>query len=396
MADCFSKDRSIMNILQVADYIYPQISGIGVTAMDIAQALRINARNTNKEINQRIICINYNVVEDGRQLDMTRNIFQRVGGIEVIRCKMDLHMASQPISLSYIILLKKCMDQFKPDVVIFHYPNPYLAEFLLHYKRRDFKLIVWWHSDIIKQKILGKLFIKQNYDLLRRADRLIATSQNYIDGSRYLSKYRNKCTVIPSCVHEQRMKITAADRKHAMELKPEGKILCFSMGRHVAYKGFEYLIEASKYLDDKYVFVIGSSGPLTEVLKEKTKSDSRFIFTGHLSEDELKAYYLACDIFCFPSITRNEAFGLALADAMYYGKPTVTFTISGSGVNFVCKNGVTGIEVENRNAMAYADAIKTLAEDIDLREHMGRAAHERAVEYLTFKRFQSNVVSLLD
>ena len=45
-------------------------------------------------------------------------------------------------------------------------------------------------------------------------------------------------------------------------------------------------------------------------------------------------------IFCFPSITRNEAFGIALAEAMYCGKPAVTFTIEGSGVNFVSLDGV--------------------------------------------------------
>ena len=63
-------------------------------------------------------------------------------------------------------------------------------------------------------------------------------------------------------------------------------------------------------------------------------------------------------MFCFPSISKNEAFGLALAEGMYYEKPAVTFTIPGSGVNYVSLNRVTGIEVENRNVEKYADAMR--------------------------------------
>lgn len=381
-----------MKVLQIADYIYPQISGIGVTAMDIAQALKIGV----EDMKQKIICINHNVVKDGKQLDPVKNIRHKVDGVEVIRCKMDLHIASQPISFSYIRILKKVMNEFQPDFVIFHYPNPYLAEFLLHYKKRAFKFIVWWHSDIIKQKVLGKIFIQQNRNLLRRADHVVATSQNYIEGSRYLLKFKEKCTVIPSCVRENELQISEADKARAAEIKPNGKIMCFSIGRHVSYKGLEYLIEASKYLGDEFVFFIGSSGPLTEELKAKTAEDSRFHFTGHLSEKDLRAYYYACDIFCFPSITRNEAFGLALADAMYYGKPAVTFTIPGSGVNFVSLDGVTGIECKNRDSRQYARAIQNLADNEKLRVQMGDNAYQRARDLFTFEIFKKNVLNLFE
>lgn len=381
-----------MRVIQVADYVYPQISGIGVVAMDIAQALK----NSREVVEQKIICINHNVVGDGTQLDTAKNIRHRVHGVEVIRCKMDFHVASQPISFSYVHILKKVMDNFMPDVVIFHYPNPYLAEFLLRYKKRVFKLIVWWHSDIIKQKMLGKLFIKQNMDLLKRADCLVATSQNYIEGSRYLSKFKNKCMVIPCCIMENELKISKKGKEKAKKIKSNEKIVCFSMGRHVTYKGLEYLIEASKYLDSRFEFYIGSSGPLTEKLKKKTQNDSRFHFTGHLNKEDLSAYYYACDIFCFPSITRNEAFGIALADALYYGKPAVTFTIPGSGVNFVNLDGVTGIECKNKDCRQYAEAIQKLADDEKLRRQMGKNAHQRAVDFLSFKIFQKNVLSLFD
>lgn len=385
-----------MKVLQIADYIYPQISGIGVTAMDIAHALQGYAEKNHKNIKQKILCINHNVVKDGGRLDVKKNIQDEVEGVEVIRCKMDLHIASQPISASYIGILGQIMNRFQPDFVIFHYPNPYLAHFLLRYKKRSFKFVLWWHSDIIRQKLLGQLFINQNLELLRRAERVVATSQQYINGSKYLYRYKHKCTVISSCVREKELVVSEADKRKAEKLKPDNKIMCFSMGRHVPYKGLEYLIKAGKYLDGRFEFHIGSSGPLTKKLMRKTAGDFRFHFTGHLSKEDLRSYYYACDIFCFPSITRNEAFGLSLADAMYYGKPAVTFTIPGSGVNFVNLDGVTGIECENGNSREYARAIKRLANDEELRKRMGYNARKRAEEYFTFEKFEKAIIALIE
>ena len=68
---------------------------------------------------------------------------------------------------------------------------------------------------------------------------------------------------------------------------------------------------------------------------------------------------------------KNEAFGLALAEAMYYGKPTVTFTILDSGVNYVCVNGENDIDVENRNIHEYAKAIEKLTDSEELRKYYG-------------------------
>ncbi len=376
-------------VLQIADYIYPCISGIGVVAMDIAQSLK------ESQIEQKIICINHDVVKGRAQIHAGCNVKHRVNGIEVIRCRMDMHVASQPLSVSYIRILNEAMKSFCPDVVIFHYPNPYMAHFLLKYRKEKFKLIVWWHSDIIRQKVLGKLFVKQNYDLLNRAQKVVATSENYIKGSYYLSKYQEKCVVIPNCIREEKRKVTGGDRKRAALIKPHGKIMCFTVGRHVAYKGLEYLIDAARYLDEGFEFYIASSGPLTKKLKKMTASDKRFHFTGRLNERDLKAYYYACDIFCFPSITKNEAFGLALADAMYYGKPAVTFTISGSGVNFVSIGGKTGIECRNRDSRAYAEALKRLADDEKLRKEMGENAHQRALDMFTFRKFRTNLLNMI-
>ena len=209
-----------------------------------------------------------------------------------------------------------------------------------------------------------------------------------------MQSVREKCVVIPCCVNDSRMHPDAGVLARAEELKKEneGKTVCLAMGRHVPYKGIEYLVRASKLLDENFLVWIGGRGPL----KALAADDKKVTFLGRVENDELVSRILACDIFCFPSITKNEAFGIALAEAMAYAKPAVTFTIEGSGVNYVSLDGLTGIEVENRNVAAYAEAIKKLASDAQLRKTYGENAKRRVEELFTNEKFTQNVNDLLE
>lgn len=240
------------------------------------------------------------------------------------------------------------------------------------------------------------LFAPQNRSLLARADKVIATSPNYIEGSKWLQSVKEKCIVVPNCINVERMTITPEIEKRAAEIRKENKdkTICVAVGRHTEYKGFTYLVQASKLLDDKFRIFITGKGELTEKLHEEAKGDTKITFTGRIDDVELKALILASDIFCFPSITKNEAFGLALAEGMYYKKPAVTFTIPGSGVNYVSLDKVTGIEVENRNVEKYADAMRILSKNKELRLKYGKAGKERVENNFLSTQFCNNIKEL--
>ena len=368
-------------ILQIDNYMYPHIGGIEQVTRDVLNALK-------DEYEMRILCFNH---EKG-------TITDQVDGVDVTRVNCQVKVASQSIALSYGKVLKKIMKEYKPEIVIFHYPNPFVAHFLKRYlKKRDFKFIVWWHLDITKQKILGKLFKGQTKKLLKYSDKVVATSPNYIEGSPFLKENENKCIVIPNCVSQERLKYDGTHIAKAKEIKEKynGKTILFGFGRHVEYKGITYLVKASKKLDDSYAVLIGGKGPLTEGLKEEAKDDNKVEFLGRISDDDLKAYLLACDIFCFPSITKNEAFGIGLAEAMYYGKAVITFNIPGSGVNYVSIKDETGLEVENQNVEAYAEAIKKLSNDNELRLKFEKNSKDRVNELFLDSRFNTLVNELI-
>ena len=379
-------------ILHISKYYYPFIGGVEEVAADITAALG------GGDFEQKIICFNEDSTTDGITTHRGQTVHDDLNGIEVIRCGTAVKLASQALSVTYYGELKKVMESYRPDIVVFHYPNPFVSELLLKYRRQDFKLVVYWHLDITKQKILGKLFYPQNIKLLERADKIIATSPNYIKGSPFLSRFKDKCIVIPNCINNDRLRVTPEIEKLAAKIrrKYKDKIICFGLGRHIPYKGFIKLVEASRYLDDKFAILIGGKGELTGMLMKEASGDSKVHFLGKISDSELIACLLACDIFCFPSVTKNEAFGIALAEGMYFGKPAVTFTIPGSGVNYVNLKDVTGLECPNSDSMAYADALEKLASDPELREKLGKAGRERVLENFTYDIFRENILEMIN
>lgn len=368
-------------IFHISKYYYPFSGGTEQIARDIVLALK-------DEYEQKVIAFN----------DAKEDKVDIVDGIEVTKCGCFAKISAQSLSTSYKRHLHELMLEFKPDIVIFHYPNPFVARLLLNeLKNNNCKLVLYWHLDIVRQKFLKKFFGPQNCQLLEWADKVVATSPNYIEGSQWLQSVKEKCVVIPNCINVERMKVTPEIESWAARIRKEnaGKTICVAVGRHTEYKGFTYLIQASKLLDNAFHIYITGIGELTGKIHEEAKGDNKITFTGRIDDTELKALILASDIFCFPSITKNEAFGLALAEAMYYEKPAVTFTIPGSGVNYVSLNKVTGIEVENRNIEKYVDAMRMLAQNKEMRLKYGKAGKERVENNFLSTQFCSNIKKLI-
>ena len=140
-----------MRILHIPNYYNPHIGGIETVAEDIVNSLK-------DKHEQRVICFK----------DSKGTVTENVNGVLVTRVSCIAKVASQSIAPGYKKELKRIMNEFKPEVVIFHYPNPFVAAFLRKYLKRNFKFVLYWHLDIVKQKVLGKLFNPQTKALLER------------------------------------------------------------------------------------------------------------------------------------------------------------------------------------------------------------------------------------
>ncbi|WP_026523794.1 glycosyltransferase [Butyrivibrio sp. MB2005] len=368
-------------ILQISKYYYPELGGIEKTAKSISDAVQ-------GKYEMRVVCFSR---EKSNAIDI-------IDGVKVSRFG-SVKVASQPLSVSIGAKIKHELREYKPDYVIVHEPDPFLTFWVLKYISNESKLITYWHSDIIKQKIGEKLLRSLYFKELKRAYRIVATSPNYIDGSPYLSRFKEKCMVVPSCVDEKNLIPSDTSHKMAMEIREKNKekIICLGIGRVVPYKGFEYLAQVARLVDERFVFFVsGYPGSSTNRINQDTKDLSNFTLLGATSDDVQKAYLEAADIFVFPSITKNEAFGLGLAEGMYFGKPAVTFYIKGSGVNYVNLKDVTGLEVDNRNVEKYAEALKMLADDEGLRKRLGEAAKARVEHNFLYKQYKDNIMKVFE
>ncbi len=279
---------------------------------------------------------------------------------DILACHAIAEAASTMISPSMIARLRRICNDY--DIVHVHHPNP-MASLALYLSGYRGKVVVHWHSDIIRQRLALAFFSPLQRWMLKRADLIVGTSDAYIQGSPWLKPFRDKCRALPIGI--SRMPDDYAGAAQIRKAYP-GKKIVFSLGRLVYYKGFRYLIDAAEHLADDYVVLIGGSGPLMKELQSQIDAkglESRVRLLGRIHEDDLPAYYTACDVYCMSSCWKSEAFGVVLLEAMSLGKPIVATDIPDSGVPFVNAHNVTGLNVEVCNPEALAQAITAICDD---------------------------------
>ncbi|MDR3326770.1 MAG: glycosyltransferase [Prevotellaceae bacterium] len=364
-------------ILHISKYYYPYYGGIEDVAQTIVDELK-------PFHTQRVICFNSRRCNEKTQ----------VNGVLVTRVLSVGTFASQPLSINYRRKLKQVIDEFKPDYIHLHLPNPLVSFFLLRTDLHNAKLVIHWHSDILDHNLTYFVYKNTERKILAKSDKIITTSETYCLSSKQLKPFAYKTMILPNTVNGSKFLLQNEDNQQITDIKKKygNKKILFFIGRHVPYKGIDLLIDAEKYIDTDCVIVIAGSGILTSALRAKAKNSNKIAFIGRISDEVLKLHLYASDIFVFPSYTRSEAFGVALAEALYCGLPAVSFNIEGSGTTWVNKDNYSGYVVDNMNVKAFALAVNKLLKDDDLRQKMGK----NAKLWIRDNFLQDRIVPILD
>ena len=305
------------------------------------------------------------------------------------RAHLNFMIASTGFSVSVFWRFFKLAKQ--ADIIHYHFPWPFMD--LVHFVTRVKKpTVITYHSDIIRQINLLKLYQPLKCKFLDSMDVVVATSPNYLATSSVLAKYIHKTKVIPIGLCKASYPKASTDRLLYWQERIGPKFFLF-VGNLRYYKGLHILIEALQGSD--YPVVIAGSGPIEQDLKTKAAGLGlhNIHFVGYQSDEDKVALLTLCYGVLFPSHLRSEAFGISLLEGAMYGKPLLSSEI-GTGTCYVNINGETGLVVPPSDPIALSQAMVYLWEHPIRAAEMGRCAEERYLKYFTAEKMVNSYVDL--
>lgn len=317
-----------------------------------------------------------------------RTQFVEVEGTPVCKVGEWGRFLSAPVAPLYPYWLKK----LDTDILHYHIPNPtaVLSHLLV---RPQGRVVVHYHSDIVRQKNWLLVYDIFRRRFLRQSQRIIVTSPNYLRTSEALAPLRDRCTVVPFGIPLAKFVHTPEIAAAAQVIRKRyGEQLVLFVGIQRYYKGLHYLVQAMEHVPGK-LLVVGN-GPLQPELMDFVQRQpyaEKIVFVGQV--ESVVPYYYAADVFCLPSIYRSEAFGLVLAEAGACGLPLVS-TELGTGTSYVNQHDQTGLVVPPMDSAALANALTTILQDPLRRQRYAQAAQDWVREQFGQDRMCQSILQI--
>lgn len=218
---------------------------------------------------------------------------------------------------------------------------------------------------------------------LARTARVVATTRTYAATSRSL--WRRPASVIPNPVDPERFTPDADAAEARERLDLAGRRVALFVGRLTHHKGVEEFVRAAEFTAPDVAHVVVGDGPRRARLEALARAApaGKVVFAGAAERRELPGLYAACDVFCLPSTSRLEAFGIAALEAMATEKPVVLSNIP--GVAELVDDGVNGLLADPVNARDLAAKMHAILDDAEAARAMGKRGRARVLERFTLR-----------
>jgi glycosyltransferase involved in cell wall biosynthesis len=367
-----------VKVLQLGKFYPPEHGGMEAAVRELTEGLNATGLRTD------VLCTN-------RQWRTAEEAWP--GGYRVVRAAAPAMLLSTPVAPALLTQARRLLPA--ADVVHLHMPNP-MAALALRFTPFRGRLVVHWHSDVVRQRIALHLYEPLQRWVLQRADVIVATSDRYANASAALRPWQDKVAVVPIGIADHRARACCCQGA-SVRARYAGKKIVFALGRMAGYKGFDILVQAAALLPKDTVVIIGGGGDLLDRLRNRVAEaglGDRVVLPGPISDADLSAYFWAADVFCMPSTTRAEAFGIAMLEAMSVGKPVVATDIAGSGVPWVNVHGSTGLNVVPGSADALAEGLRRVLVDPPMGARFGEAGRQRYLNEFTAGTMTRRIVDL--
>ena len=357
---------AMLKILHVYRTFFPDTQG------GLEETIRQIAKGTNEEgAIARVFTVSKNV---------DKEVWIEFDGIDVILVPELIEVSSCNIPRGGICAFSRQAQW--ADVVHFHFPWPY-GDFLRFFVPATKKVVVTYHSDIIRQRILSAFYAPLMHRFFNSVDRIVCTSPNYFATSPVLKKYQKLVDVVPIGLNPAVYPSVDNNRVRDIEMRlGRGFFLFVGVLRY--YKGLEVLLDAS--LDANFRVVIVGSGPIENELRQKAEllSIENVIFLGRVSDEDKVALFKLCCAVVFPSFLRSEAYGVTLLEGAIYSKPLISTEI-GTGTSYVNKHMESGLVIPPNDSHSLRCAMDVLSTDQELAQRLGAGARQRFDSLFTAK-----------
>lgn len=150
----------------------------------------------------------------------------------------------------------------------------------------------------------------------------------------------------------------------------ESTRIVFSVGELNKNKNHRVIMNAIAQLSDPNVhYFLAGNGPLREelgTLAQKLGISENVHFLGY--RRDIPSLLKNADVYAFPSL--REGLGMASIEAMATGLPIVTS--NRHGINDYSEDGKTGFKYAPDDARGFAEGIRTILDNEDMRREMGQ------------------------
>lgn len=359
----------------------------------------------------------YGVAPKGRSLQsvfvfvnvLSRTLFDRklrifIGNLFTGLCHVGLPRISIKMTILVILRVFDLWRFFKDrEIDIFHGQHAGCDTFALlmlakHYFMRP--CLVTVHG--------SEFTMPQNRKLLPLANYVCTNSDAVMCNSKYTHQQMKEVGINPKVssviylgidpIHFRLSKEIPGSLQALINLKERVPIILY-VGWLIARKGPQIFLESLSeltYLNWRAVFVGPDHGLKTFLCQraEKLNLADHVSILSDVPTEDLLAIYDSADIFVFPTLSKDEGFGLVALEAMAHGMPVIASRVGAIPETVI--DGETGLFFDPGDFKGLSKQIERLLCDVELQSKMGAAASRWVKENFSWDRTTNQVVSLYE
>lgn len=326
-----------MNVAMFTDAYYPRINGVSVSVHSYAEELHKNGHSV------CIVCSDYK--EKQFNSPHSEKIETEDNGLQILRLSSFSLFISNEDRLARLenwFIVKKCMDDFAPDVI--HVNSEFVVGYfgVMYAKHRLKPLVYTFHTmweDYVSGYLPGlnpsiahkisrsvlRFYLKAANEIIVPTKRIDNVVKKYgiLQDTNLLPTGVSRSLFTHNTKKMEVFKTSLRDKK----IPFEGKQVLLYVGRVVFEKNIDFLLKVIsmvvKVVPDA-ILVITGDGPDRGNLEKKVKEKglgAYVFFTGYVAREDLQYIYRLAKLFVFPSKTETQ--GLVTIESMLCGTPVI-------------------------------------------------------------------------